>query len=50
MLLPKSRALPLIFVLLILLFSNCSESQNGLESSVSEDKAAEEIFKTINAL
>ena len=46
MLLPKSRALPLIFVLLILLFSNCSESQNGLESSVSEDKAAEEIFNS----
>ena len=46
MLLPKSRALPLIFVLIILLFSNCSESQNGLESSVSEDKAAEEIFNS----
>ena len=46
MLLPKSRALPLIFVLVILLFSNCSESQNGLESSVSEDKAAEEIFNS----
>ena len=46
MLLPKSRALPLIFVLIILLFSSCSESQNGLESSVSEDKAAEEIFNS----
>ena len=46
MLLPKSRALPLIFVLITLLFSSCSESQNGLESSVSEDKAAEEIFNS----
>ena len=46
MLLPKSRALPLIFVLIILLFSSCSESQNGLESSISEDKAAEEIFNS----
>ena len=46
MILPKSRALTLIFVLIILLFSNCSESQNGLESSVSEDKAAEEIFNS----
>ena len=46
MLLPKSRTLPLIFVLIILLFSSCSESQNGLESSVSEDKAAEEIFNS----
>ena len=46
MLLPKNRAVPLIFVLIFLLFSNCSESQNGLESSVSEDKAAEEIFNS----
>ena len=46
MLLPKSRALSLIFVLIILLFSNCSENQNSLESSVSEDKAAEEIFNS----
>ena len=42
----KSRALPLIFALIILLFSNCSESQNDLESNVSEDKAAEEIFNS----
>ena len=46
MLLPKSRALPLIFVLIIFLFSSCSESQNGLESGVSEDKAAEEIYNS----
>ncbi|MEK9915661.1 MAG: outer membrane protein assembly factor BamD, partial [Paracoccaceae bacterium] len=42
----KSRPLSLIFVLIILLLSSCSESQNGLDGSVSEDKSAEELFNS----
>ena len=42
----KSRALPLIIALIIFLFSSCSESQDGLENSVSEDRAAQQIFNS----
>ena len=42
----KSRPLSLIFVLIILLLSSCSESQNAPDSSVSEDKSAEELFNS----
>ena len=42
--LPKSHVLFLIFALITLLFSSCSDSQNNIGFGVSEDKAAEEIF------
>ena len=42
----KSHALSLIFVLIFLLFSSCSESQKSIQSNISEDKAAEEIFNS----
>ena len=44
--LPKSHVLFLIFALITLLFSSCSDSQNNIGFGVSEDKAAEEIFNS----
>ena len=42
----KSHVLFLIFALISLLFSSCSDSQNNIGIGVSEDKAAEEIFNS----
>ena len=42
----KNHVLFLIFALISLLFSSCSDSQNNIGISVSEDKAAEEIFNS----
>ncbi len=42
----KNHVLFLIFALISLLFSSCSESQNNIGIGVSEDKAAEEIFNS----
>ena len=46
MLLLKSGLLNLILVVIIMLHSNCSGIQTDIESSISEDKAAEEIFES----
>lgn len=40
----KSHALHLIFAFIFLLVSSCSERQNDFEGSITEDKAAEEIY------
>jgi len=42
----KNHVLFLIFALISLLFSSCSDSQNNIGIGVSEDKAAEEIFNS----
>ena len=42
----KNQILFLIFALISLLFSSCSDSQNNIGIGVSEDKAAEEIFNS----
>ena len=42
----KNHVLFLIFALISLLFSSCSDSQNKIGIGVSEDKAAEEIFNS----
>ena len=42
----KNHELFLIFALISLLFSSCSDSQNNIGIGVSEDKAAEEIFNS----
>ena len=42
----KSHVLFLIFALISLLFSSCSDSPNNIGIGVSEDKAAEEIFNS----
>ena len=42
----KNHVLFLIFALISLLFSSCSDGQNNIGISVSEDKAAEEIFNS----
>ena len=42
----KNHVLFLIFALISLLFSSCSNSQNNIGIGVSEDKAAEEIFNS----
>ena len=42
----KNHVLFLIFALISLLFSSCSDSQNSIGIGVSEDKAAEEIFNS----
>ena len=42
----KSHVLFLIFALISLLFSSCSDSQNNIGIGVSEDRAAEEIFNS----
>ena len=42
----KNHVLFLIFALISLLFSSCSDSKNNIGIGVSEDKAAEEIFNS----
>ena len=42
----KNHELFLIFALISLLFSSCSDSQNNIGIGVSEDRAAEEIFNS----
>ena len=42
----KNHVLFLIFALISLLFSSCSDIQNNIGIGVSEDKAAEEIFNS----
>ena len=42
----KSHVLFLIFALISLLFSSCSDSSNNIGIGVSEDKTAEEIFNS----
>ena len=42
----KNQILFLIFALISLLFSSCSDSQNNIGIGVSEDKAAEEMFNS----
>ena len=42
----KNHVLFLIFALISLLFSSCSDSHNNIGIGVSEDKAAEEIFNS----
>ena len=42
----KNHVLFLIFALISLLFSSCSDSQNNIGIGVSDDKAAEEIFNS----
>ncbi len=42
----KNHVVFLIFALISLLFSSCSDSQNNIGIGVSEDKAAEEIFNS----
>ena len=42
----KNHVLFLIFALISLLFSSCSDSQNNIGIGVSEDKSAEEIFNS----
>ena len=42
----KNHVLFLIFALISLLFSSCSDSQNNIGIGISEDKAAEEIFNS----
>ena len=42
----KNQILFLIFALISLLFSSCSDSQNNIGIGVSDDKAAEEIFNS----
>ena len=42
----KNHVLFLIFALISLLFSSCSDSQNNIGIGASEDKAAEEIFNS----
>jgi len=42
----KNHVLFLIFALISLLFSSCSDGQNNIGISVSEEKAAEEIFNS----
>ena len=42
----KNHVFFLIFALISLLFSSCSDSQNNIGIGVSEDKAAEEIFNS----
>ena len=42
----KNHVLFLIFALISLLFSSCSDSPNNIGIGVSEDKAAEEIFNS----
>ena len=42
----KNQILFLIFALISLLFSSCSDSQNNIGIGISEDKAAEEIFNS----
>ena len=42
----KNHVLFLIFALISLLFSSCSDSQNNIGIGVSEEKAAEEIFNS----
>ena len=42
----KNHVLSLIFALISLLFSSCSDSQNNIGIGVSEDKAAQEIFNS----